>query len=88
MSITVSFDSAMTRDVEVLAAKNGLTAAEYITRLVAEAIEDAHDYDRCARIVEEHEKNPQSYTHDPLNIRGRLTRTWWAVRIRASTERR
>lgn len=51
MSMTVSFDSAMTRDVEVLAAKNGLTAAEYITRLVAESIGDARNYDRCARIV-------------------------------------
>ena len=66
MSMTVSFDSAMTRDVEVLATKNGLTAAEYITRLVAESIGDASDYDRCARIVEEHEKNPQSYTHDEV----------------------
>ena len=58
MSMTVSFDSAMTRDVEVLAAKNGLTAAEYITRLVAESIGDARDYDRCARSSKSMRRTP------------------------------
>lgn len=66
MSMTVSFDSTMTQEVEALAARNGMTAAEYVTKVVAEAIEDAYDYERCASILEEHRRNPESYTHDEV----------------------
>ncbi len=63
MSMTISLDSAMTRDIETLAAKNGVTAVEYVTNILAEAIEDSSDYDRCVEIIEKHEKNPESYSH-------------------------
>lgn len=65
-SMTVSFDSTMARDVEELAAKSGMTAAEYVTKVVAEAIEDACDYERCAAIIDEYERNPVSFSHDEV----------------------
>ena len=61
MSMTVSFDSTMARDVEELAAKSGMTAA-----VVAEVIEDACDYERCAAIIDEYERNPVSFSHDEV----------------------
>lgn len=66
MTMTVSFDSTMTRDVEALAAKSGMTAAEYVTNVVSEAIEDAYDYERCAAVIDEYERNPISCSHDEV----------------------
>lgn len=57
MSLTVSLDSSMSRDVETLAARNGLSVSEYVTQLIAEAIEDARDYERCAELIADYEKN-------------------------------
>lgn len=56
----------MTRDVEAVAAKKGLTATEFITNLVAEAIEDARDYERCMKLVDDYEKDHVSYSHDEI----------------------
>ena len=44
----------------------GMTAAEYVTKVVAEAIEDACDYERCAAIIDEYERNPVSFSHDEV----------------------
>lgn len=56
----------MTRDVEALAAKRGMTSEEFVKVAVAEAIEDARDYEKYAEIVDEHELNPISFSHDEV----------------------
>ncbi len=66
MSMTVPFDSTMTRNVEELAAKRGMTATEYVIKIVADAIEDAYDYERSATVIDEYESNPVSYSHDEV----------------------
>lgn len=66
MSFTVSFDNVMTQDVEEIAARNGLTATEYVMRVVTEAIEDAYDYERCSKLIDEYEKDPESTPHDEV----------------------
>lgn len=66
MSMTVSFDPSMAHDVEAIASRNGMTASEYVTKVVAEAIEDAYDYERCAEKIDEYVKNPVSYSHEDI----------------------
>ncbi len=66
MFLTVSLDLTMTHDVEALAAKTEMTLAEYVIRVVAEAIEDVRDYDRCADSIDGYEQNPVLYNHNEV----------------------
>lgn len=66
MPLTVSFDPSMAEMIEAAASRNGLTAAEYVMRVVAEAIADAYDYERCADRIDAYEKEPVSYPHEEI----------------------
>lgn len=66
MSLTVSFDPCMAQWVEAVASRNGMTAAEYVRRVVAEAIEDACDYERCANRMDAYEREPVAYPHEGI----------------------
>ncbi len=65
MSMTVSFNSHIAQCAETIASKLGITASEYITRLVEEAIEDANDYEECAEALASRD-NSRTYTHDEI----------------------
>jgi len=65
MSMTVSFDSRIAQYAEEISSKLGISASEYITRLVEEAIEDACDYDECAEILA-NRNDSKTYTHDEI----------------------
>lgn len=64
MNVTLSPE--LSREVEEIAMKSGLTAEEYVRKIVAEAVEDACDYELCTEILEERERNPVSYTHEEV----------------------
>lgn len=65
MSMTVSFDSRITQCAEEISSKLGISASEYITRIVEEAIEDACDYEECAKILADRNSS-KTCTHDEI----------------------
>lgn len=65
MSMTVSFDSRIAQCAEEISSKLGISASEYITGIVEEAIEDAYDYEECAEILA-NRNDSKTYTHDEI----------------------
>lgn len=65
MSMTVSFNTHIAQCVETIASKLGISASEYITRLVEEAIEDSDDYEECADFLANKDKS-KTYTNDEI----------------------
>ncbi len=65
MSMTVSFDSRIAQCAEEISSKLGISASEYITGIVEEAIEDAYDYEECAEIIADR-NDSKTYTHDEI----------------------
>ncbi len=62
MALTVQFDAHIAQSVETIASELGISAEEYITALVEEAIEDAEE---CVEYLNEGH-HPITYSHDEI----------------------
>lgn len=63
MAISLRLNPEDTELIKAYAAMNGMSVSELVRRSVMERIEDEYDLKAYEKAMEEHKKNPITYSH-------------------------